>query len=81
MFAGMESGTPINDSLSMARSTMLAILGRMATQSGQRITWEDAFASTRVLAPERYAWDADPPVLPGPDGQYPHPIPGVTRVL
>lgn len=81
MFAGMESGKPINDSRSMARSTMLAILGRMATHSGQRITWEEAFASTRVLAPERYAWDADPPVLPGPDGHYPHPIPGVTRVL
>ena len=34
MFAGMEKGQPVNDSLSMARSTMLAILGRMATHSG-----------------------------------------------
>ena len=50
MFAGMRAGKPINDSLSMARSTMLAILGRMATHSGQQVTWEEAFASNRVLA-------------------------------
>jgi predicted dehydrogenase len=81
MFAGMKQGKPINDSLSMARSTMLAILGRMATHGGQRVTWEEAYASNLVLAPKSYAWDADPPVLPGPDGKYPQPIPGVTKVL
>jgi predicted dehydrogenase len=81
MFAAMRSGTPINDSVSMARSTMFAILGRMATHSGQQITWDEAFDSKLVLAPRTYAWDADPPVLPGPDGQYPIPTPGVTNVL
>jgi predicted dehydrogenase len=81
MFAGMRTGKPINDSVTMARSTMLAILGRMATHSGQRITWDEAFASKKVLAPQRYAWDATPPVVPGPDGKYPVPIPGVTKVL
>jgi predicted dehydrogenase len=81
MFAAMQAGQPINDSLTMARSSMLAILGRMATHSGQRITWEEAWASNKVLAPERYAWDANPPVMPKPDGTYPHAIPGVTQVL
>jgi myo-inositol 2-dehydrogenase / D-chiro-inositol 1-dehydrogenase len=81
MFAAMRAGTPINDSLSMARSTMFAILGRMATHGGQRVTWDDAFASQLELAPKRYAWDANPPVMPGPDGQYPIPMPGVTVVL
>jgi len=81
MFAAMRAGQPINDSLAMARSTMLAILGRMATHSGQRVTWEEGLASNLTLAPKRYAWDADPPVLPGPDGAYPHPIPGVTKAL
>ena len=81
MFAGIQSGQPRNDSLTMAGSSMLAILGRMATHSGQLITWDDAFASKRVLAPERYTWDADPPVLPDEDGKYPVPIPGVTEVL
>ncbi len=60
---------------------MLAILGRMATHGGQRVTWDEAMASEIKLAPKSYAWDADPPVLPGPDGHYPHPIPGVTKVV
>ena len=81
MFAGLASGRPINDTAVFARSTMLAILGRMATHSGQRVTWDEALASKVVLAPERYAWDAKPPVLPGPDGKYPHAIPGRTTVL
>lgn len=81
MFAAMKQGKPINDSLSMARSTMSAILGRMATHGGQRVTWDEAYASKLVLAPKSYAWDADPPVLPGPDGKYPQPMPGVTKVL
>lgn len=81
MFAGIRAGKPVNDSIAMARSTMLAILGRMATHSGQRVTWDQAFASDKVLAPQRYAWDAMPPVVPGPDGNYPTPMPGVTKVL
>jgi hypothetical protein len=31
--------------------------------------------------PERYAWDANPPVMPDADGRYAIPIPGVTEVL
>jgi predicted dehydrogenase len=81
MFDGIRSGNPINDSFTMANSTMLAIHGRMATYSGKVITWEDAFNSQRVLAPKRYAWDADPPVMPDENGHYPVPIPGTTEVL
>ena len=81
MFAGMANGEVINDSLSMARSTMLAILGRMATHSGQLVTWDDAFQSDIVLAPQQYTWDADPPVLPDESGNYPHAIPGQTKAV
>jgi hypothetical protein len=81
MFAGMRAGKPINDSFTMGHSTMVAIMGRMATHSGQKITWDEAFNSKLDLSPKSYAWDADPPVLPGPDGHYPQPIPGVTEVL
>ena len=81
MFAGIRSGKPINDGHTMGHSTMVAIMGRMATHSGQQIAWDDAFSSKLDLSPKSYAWDADPPVLPGPDGHYPEPIPGVTVVL
>jgi myo-inositol 2-dehydrogenase/D-chiro-inositol 1-dehydrogenase len=42
--------------------TMLAILGRMATYPGQRITWDQAINSQHDLMPESY--DRGPVKLP-----------------
>ncbi len=81
MFGAMKAGTPINDGVAMARSTMHAILGRMATHGGQRVTWDEGLGSELVLAPQQYAWDADPPVMPDASGNYPVPIPGFTKVV
>lgn len=81
LFDSIRAGKPINNGLYMARSTMLAILGRMVTHTGQTITWDQAINSKEVLAPERYAWDADPPTKPDENGQYPIPLPGVTKFL
>jgi hypothetical protein len=77
LFAAIRSGKPINNGLYMARSTMLAILGRMVTYTGQAINWEDAINSTESLSPSRYAWDANPPVMPDADGKYPVAMPGL----
>ena len=49
---------------------MTAILGRMATYSGEVVTWEDAMGSDLNLSPKSLDFDAEPPVLPGPDGLY-----------
>ncbi len=46
-------------------------MGRMATYSGQMITWDEAVSSALALAPERYALDAAPPT----GGQCGRPIP------
>ena len=64
-----------------AKSTMTAILGRMATYSGQRVTWEQAMKSDVDLSPARYDWKADPPTLPDDEGRYSIPRPGTTRVV
>lgn len=64
-----------------AKSTMTAILGRMATYSGQIIEWDAAINSEISLMPEKLAWDANPKVLPNEDGFYPVAIPGVTKVI
>jgi hypothetical protein len=52
----------------------------MASYSGQQITWDQALKSETRLGPERYAFDATPPVVPGPDGRYPVAMPGVTMI-
>jgi len=62
-----------------ATSTMTAVMGRMATYSGQVVTWDEAVKSDVHLAPKTYALDADPPTLPDAEGNYPYAIPGVTK--
>ena len=64
-----------------AASGMTAVLGRMATYSGQLIGWEKATQSKIALAPERYAFDAAPPTVADAAGCYPVAMPGVTKVL
>ncbi|MDG1898192.1 MAG: Gfo/Idh/MocA family oxidoreductase [Fuerstiella sp.] len=62
MFAGIRAGKPLNNGQYMAHSTMLAIMGRMATYTGQEITWEKAMASQQNLSPDTYAWGDAPEV-------------------
>jgi predicted dehydrogenase len=61
LFASIRNGAPINNGQYMAHSTLLAIMGRMATYTGREIAWEQALNSREALAPEGYAWDAAPP--------------------
>jgi predicted dehydrogenase len=61
LFASIRSGRPINNGEYMARSTLLAIMGRMAAYTGQQVTWEMALNSKENLSPARYTWDAPPP--------------------
>jgi hypothetical protein len=58
---------------------MTAVMGRMATYSGQVVTWDEAVKSQLRLAPKRYALDAEPPTLPDAAGNYPIATPGVWR--
>ncbi|MDG3002231.1 Gfo/Idh/MocA family protein [Paludisphaera mucosa] len=60
-FASIRRGKPINNGDYMARSTLLAIMGRMAAYTGQEITWDMALNSRDDLSPGRYDWDAAPP--------------------
>ncbi len=74
LFASIRSGKPINNGEYMARSTLLAIMGRMAAYTGQLVTWERALNSREDLSPPRYDWDVklpDPPVA----------TPGQTRLV
>jgi myo-inositol 2-dehydrogenase/D-chiro-inositol 1-dehydrogenase len=45
----------------MANSTMLAVMGRMCTYTGQALTWEQAFNSQERLGPQTYGWNDDVP--------------------
>jgi predicted dehydrogenase len=74
LFASIRDGKPINNGEYMAKSTLLAIMGRMAAYSGQLVTWEAAMKSSVDLSPARYAWDAPPPA-------WEIAVPGRTRIV
>ena len=81
LFQAIRSGRPINNGLYMAHSTLLAVMGRMVTYTGKAVRWKEAMASKEDLSPARYAWDAEPPVLPDDDGRYPLAMPGITPFI
>jgi predicted dehydrogenase len=73
LFASIRNGKPINHGEYMAKSTLMAIMGRMATYTGQAITWDQAFNSKEDLTPPKYEWGAlDTPRVA---------IPGVTKFI
>jgi len=79
LFAAIRSGDVIDDIDYGAKTTLATIMGRMATYSGQMITWEEAMNSDAQLMPDYVGWDMEPPVLPDENGYYPVPVPGVSR--
>lgn len=81
LYQHIRENKPINNVYYTAASTMTAILGRMVTNSGEEIKYDDALAKGLSIMPKSYAWDADPGPKPGADGLYPAAIPGVTKVM
>lgn len=84
LFEAIRSGKPVNAGDYMARSTMVAVMGQLACYTGKQLTWEQMMKSDFYYRPkpEEVRLDMDPPVKPGPDGQYPvFATPGVTKLL
>lgn len=80
LFAAVASGQyKFEDAKRGAETTLSAIIGRLATYSGQTIAFDKALASGLNLQPAKYAFDAPPPVLPDADGNYAYAKPGITK--
>jgi len=73
MFAGLRAGEPLNNGLEGAHSTLMSIMGRMATYTGMKITWQMALNSKEDLSPPKYEW--------GPLPYAPVAVPGVTKFI
>ena len=85
LFAAINAGEyKYADAELGAHATMSAILGRMATYSGNVVTWDDALASELKIGPtadDLLTWDTAPPMLPAEDGTYECPMPGISQAL
>lgn len=78
LFDAIRNDKPYNETERCAKSCLTAIMGRMACESGKLITWDEALASNRELAPglARCTWDSDAPTMPDATGKYHIAIPG-----
>ena len=75
----IRNNLPYNEGHFGATSSFTAVLGRMATYSGNIVKWDEAAENGRCEAPgiEDYTWDTTPPVVRGDDGNYPDAVPGI----
>ncbi|HZT80602.1 MAG TPA: Gfo/Idh/MocA family oxidoreductase [Gemmataceae bacterium] len=73
LVASIRAGKPINNGDYMTKSTLMAIMGRMATYTGQKITWDMALHSKERLGPDKYEFGS----LPTPEVARP----GVTKFV
>lgn len=64
LFASIRGGKLINDGDRMAKSTLMAIMGREAAYTGQQITWEMILNSKQLLVPEIKDWNSTVEVQP-----------------
>ena len=68
LFTGIRSGKPLNQGGYMCNSSLVAVMGRHCTYTGQQWTWDKLMASTEALGPGKYQWGdvPEPPVaIPG----------------
>jgi hypothetical protein len=72
-FAALRKGEIINTGEYMANSTMLGLLGREAAHTGQRVTWEQMWASNQDQAPDTLKMTDSFAVAPLP-------VPGVYKL-
>jgi hypothetical protein len=71
----IRAGTPIVELKQTADSSLVAVMGRLAAYTGQRVTWDFVTKdSTLDLFPKDLAWDGS---LPAPG----HAVPGRTKLV
>lgn len=83
LFAALRRGDIYNEGEYGAASSMTAILGRLATYSGNVVTWNDAMRSDVMLADVDglRSLEDEPPLRPDERGYYQIAAPGQSKIL
>lgn len=83
LFKAIRSGEPVNNGDYMTRSTMVTVMGQISCYTGKEVTWEKINQSDFYYPPraEECHDNMEPPVKMGPDGSYPVPKPGFTKMI
>ena len=83
LFQAIRAGKPINSRDYMVNATLATVMGQLSCYTGKEVTWDRAAKSDFFYPPKPEACrsDMEPPVKPGPNGQYPVYVPGQTTLL
>ncbi len=83
LIGSIRDGRPVNHGDTMIDSTYLAIMGQVACYEGKPVKWEQLMEADFEFEPkvDEVHMDMEPPVRPDPSGNYPLPVPGVTKYI
>jgi predicted dehydrogenase len=72
---------PYNEVKRGVEASLVTSMGRMAAHTGQEITFDQMLNCEHEMAPglAQLTMDSPAPLLPGPDGRYPVPQPGIVK--
>ncbi len=75
----IRNDRPFNEARRGAEACLVQIMGRMAANTGQIVTWDAALNHPQELAPglDQLTMDSPAPLHADPDGLYPFPQPGL----
>jgi predicted dehydrogenase len=70
-----------NEAIRAGQAEVAALMGRIATHTGQVIKWDDVLQSNFQFVPDidHLTFDSPAPIHEGEDGIYPAPQPGITK--
>ena len=75
----IRNDRPYNEVRRGVEASLVTSMGRMAAHTGRVITYDEILNSTHEFAPgvDTLTMDGPAPVVAGPDGRYPVPMPGL----
>jgi predicted dehydrogenase len=83
LIGALREGRTVNHGDTMVDSTYVAIMGQIACYTGKPVTWEQMMAADFEFEPKLadVRLDMDAPTKPDATGNYPLPVPGVTKYI
>ena len=81
LMKAIRGNTPYNEVKHGVEASLVTSMGRMAAHTGQVITFDQLLNGDHEFAPglDKLTDNSPAPLLPGADGRYPGPMPGITR--
>ena len=83
LIESVRQGKPVNNGSYLVNSTRLAVMGQIACYTGTETNWDAVMQSQMQFgpAPDGVNFQTPPPSVPDETGNYPLPMPGITKLL